>query len=226
MPVTPVSAPPLSIVVLISGSGSNLQAIIDNLQVRNINARIKAVISNRPGVLGLERAANAGIETRTIDHTEFESRLSFDQAMIDTIDSYQPELIILAGFMRILSDEFVEHYAGRLINIHPSLLPNFKGLNTHQRAIDASHDKHGASVHFVSNELDGGPVIAQAEVAVSANDDAQSLRLKVLEQEHILYPLVTKWFAERRITLNNNQVYFDQRPLEKPVVITENSWEQ
>lgn len=219
-----MTAKPLSIVVLISGSGSNMQAIIDSLQKQNINAEIKAVISNKADAYGLERAKQAHIPALSIDHTLYDSRLSFDQAMIETIDRFEPELIILAGFMRILSEEFVNHYAGRLINIHPSLLPNFKGLNTHQRAIDAGHRKHGASVHFVSNELDGGPVIAQAVVAVDEQDDAESLRLKVLEQEHILYPLVTKWLAQRRITLVDKTVYFDQSPLEKAIIIDADSW--
>lgn len=217
-----LSQTPLSIVVLISGSGSNLQAIIDRVKSGEINAEIKAVISNRPDAFGLERAEQAGIATQLIDHTAYDSRLSFDQAMIRAIDQYEPELIILAGFMRILSDEFVDHYDGRLINIHPSLLPNFKGLNTHQRAIDTGHIKHGTSVHFVSNELDGGPVIAQAEVSVDKADDAEKLRQKVLKQEHVLYPQVTRWFADRRLKLENGQVYFDQQVLNKPIVITDN----
>jgi len=211
---------PLSIVVLISGSGSNMQAIIDFLAREKISAEIKAVISNKADAVGLQRAKKAGIVTEVIEHTEFESREAFDQAMMQSIDSYNPELIILAGFMRILTDAFVEHYAGRLINIHPSLLPHFKGLNTHQRAIDASHQQHGASVHFVSNELDGGPVIAQAAVDISDDDNAENLRLKVLAQEHILYPLVTRWFAERRLTLKDNRVYFDGKSLQKPVLIS------
>jgi len=214
---------PLSIVVLISSSGSNMQAIIDYLAREKISAEIKAVISNKADALGLQRAEKAGIVTEVIEHTMFESREGFDQAMMQSIDKYQPELIILAGFMRILTDEFVEHYAGRLINIHPSLLPHFKGLNTHQRAIDASHQQHGASVHFVSNELDGGPVIAQAAVDVSDDDNAESLRLKVLAQEHILYPLVTRWFAERRLALKDNQVYFDDKALPQPVLIPDDS---
>ncbi|MCK4710840.1 MAG: phosphoribosylglycinamide formyltransferase [Gammaproteobacteria bacterium] len=215
----------LSIVVLISGSGSNLQAIIDALQEQSINAEIKAVFSNKKDVLGLDRARQAGISDIVIDHSMFSDRLSFDQAMIQEIDKYDPELIILAGFMRILSNEFVNHYAGRLINIHPALLPNFKGLNTHQRALDAKHKKHGASVHFVTNELDGGPVITQAEVTVKENDDAESLRLRVLEQEHFMYPEVIKWFAEHRIKLDNNIIYFDQQALEKPLLINKENQE-
>ncbi len=216
-----MSDKPLSIVVLISGSGSNLQAIIDALSKQSINAEIKTVISNKADALGLERARKAGINTIFINHTEYDDRLSFDQAMIQEIDQHNPELIILAGFMRILSDEFVSHYTGRLINIHPSLLPNFKGLNTHQRAIDAKHVKHGVSVHFVSNELDGGPIIAQAEVPVELNDDAETLRLRVLEKEHMLYPQVTQWFAQHRIKLENQSVYFDQKELSKPILISQ-----
>lgn len=218
-----MSDKPLSIVVLISGSGSNLQAIIDALSKQSINAEIKTVISNKANALGLDRARKAGIDSVFIDHTEFTNRLSFDQAMIEEIDKHNPELIILAGFMRILSDEFVNHYTGRLINIHPSLLPNFKGLNTHQRAIDAKHSKHGVSVHFVSNELDGGPVIAQAEVPVHSDDNAEALRLRVLEQEHIIYPQVTQWFAQRRLKLEDQSVYFDQKELTKPLLISDSS---
>ena len=218
-----MSDKPLSIVVLISGSGSNLQAIIEALPKQSINAEIKAVISNKADALGLERAREAGIDGVFIDHTDFADRLSFDQAMMQEIDKHQPELIILAGFMRILSDEFVTHYTGRLINIHPSLLPNFKGLNTHQRAIEAKHPVHGVSVHYVSNELDGGPVIAQAEVPVKADDDAETLRLRVLEQEHIIYPQVTKWFAQRRITLKKQSVFFDQKELIKPILLNSES---
>lgn len=214
-----MSDTPLSIVVLISGSGSNLQAIIEALPVQSINAEIKAVISNKEAALGLERAREAGIKDVFIDHLMFTDRLSFDQVMMQEIDKHNPDLVILAGFMRILSTEFVSHYAGKLINIHPSLLPNFKGLNTHQRALDAKHTKHGASVHFVTNELDGGPVIAQAEVMINEDDDAEKLRLRVLQQEHFIYPEVTKWFANHRIKLDGNTIYFDQKALEKPLLI-------
>lgn len=221
-----MSDKPLSIVVLISGSGSNLQAIIDALSKQSINAEIKTVISNKADAWGLERARKAGISTVFIDHSAFHDRLSFDQAMIQEIDKHNPELIILAGFMRILSDEFVNYYTGRLINIHPSLLPNFKGLNTHRRAIEAKHSKHGVSVHFVSNELDGGPVIAQAEVPINLDDDAETLRLRVLEKEHILYPQVTQWFAQHRVKLENQSVYFDQKELSTPILISQVSTEE
>ncbi|MDH5518352.1 MAG: phosphoribosylglycinamide formyltransferase [Gammaproteobacteria bacterium] len=209
----------LSIVVLISGSGSNLQALIDDLSKQPIKAEIKAVISNKADAFGLQRAENAGIPGIFIDHNEFPDRTSFDQAMISKIDAYNPDLVVLAGFMRILSNDFVNHYSGRLINIHPSLLPHFKGLNTHQRALDAKHKRHGASVHFVSNELDGGPVIAQIEVTVKANDNAESLRLKVIKQEHIIYPQVVRWFAEHRLSLQDQVIYFDQQLMQQPVVL-------
>lgn len=213
--------PPLSIVVLISGSGSNLQSIIDCLKDDGVNAKIKLVLSNKADAYGLARAEQAGIQTCLIDHQHFADRLSFDQAMMAAIDQQKPDLVILAGFMRILSEQFVEHYKGRLINIHPSLLPNFKGLNTHQRALDATHETHGASVHFVSNELDGGPVILQAEIPVFDDDDAESLRLRVLEQEHIIYPMVTRWFAERRLALKGDTVYFNHQPLSKPLLLVQ-----
>ena len=210
---------PLSIVVLLSGTGSNFRAILEALKAQSFNAEIKAVVSNKDDAFGLVLARKEEIPDIFVDPTRYPDRASFDQGMIDEIDKHNPDLIILAGFMRILSDEFVNHYSGRLINIHPSLLPNFKGLNTHQRALDAGHDKHGATVHFVSNELDGGPVIAQVEVPVKSDDDAETLRLRVLKQEHILYPLVTKWFAERRLKLENDAVYFDHQKLSSPLLI-------
>ena len=209
----------LSIVVLISGSGSNLQALIDDLSAQPNKANIKAVFSNKADAAGLERAHKAGIPGIFIDHNNFPDRQSFDQAMMSEIDQYKPDLIVLAGFMRILSNEFVDHYAARLINIHPSLLPHFKGLNTHQRALDAKHKKHGASVHFVSNELDGGPVIAQIEVAIEAGDNAESLRQKVIKQEHIIYPQVIHWFAEHRLRLEGHNIRFDHNILQKPVIL-------
>ena len=214
---------PLSIVVLLSGTGSNFRAILDALKAQSFNADIKAVVSNKDDAPGLALARKEEIPDIFVDPTSYPDRLSFDQAMMNEIDKYKPELIILAGFMRILSDDFVNHYTGRLINIHPSLLPHFKGLNTHQRALDAEHNKHGATVHFVSNELDGGPVIAQVEVPVKSDDDAETLRLRVLKQEHILYPQVTKWFAERRLKLENDSVYFDQQKLPSPLLINSQS---
>lgn len=176
------------LVILISGRGSNMRSIVEAANQGQLDVDIAAVISNRPDAAGLEYAQQAGIDAQVIDHKLYDSRESFDAAMAEVIDSYQPDFVILAGFMRILTADFVEHFAGRLINIHPSLLPKFKGLHTHQRAIEAGETEHGASVHFVTAELDEGPVILQAKVPVLADDDADTLAARVLEQEHLLYP--------------------------------------
>jgi len=211
-----MSTPSLNIVVLISGSGSNLQAIIDAVNAGKLHANISAVISNRPGVKGLERARSANIPALTLDHTQFDSREAFDQQLIQEIDRHQPGLIILAGFMRILTDDFVKHFEGRMLNIHPSLLPEFRGLDTHQRAIDAGVKQHGVSVHYVSNELDGGPVVLQAVIDVNANDTAESLQQRIHQQEHIIYPMAIEWVAQKRLEVINQQVYLDKQPLESP----------
>ncbi len=202
-----------SVVILISGSGSNLQAIIDASKTDKCPINIVAVISNRPDVKGLERAQQANITTDVVDHTLFKDREEFDQALIQKIDHYQPDLIVLAGFMRILTANFVEHYIGRLMNIHPALLPNFPGLNTHERALESGVQEHGASVHFVTTEVDGGPIILQASVPVKKQDTAPQLAERVLHQEHLIYPLAIKWFAEKRLRLDNNQVLLDQQTL-------------
>ncbi len=207
----------LPIVVLISGGGTNLQAIIDAAR-NDLPVDIRAVISNRPDAYGLQRAEKAGIPTAVLDHREFNSREAFDQALAALIDEYQPDLVLLAGFMRILTPDFVRHYHGRMLNIHPSLLPRFQGLNTHQRALDASEEEHGASIHFVTEELDGGPVILQARVPVLPGDDAETLAARVLEKEHIIYPLAVRWFAEGRLGLNEaGQVLFDNKVLDSPL---------
>jgi phosphoribosylglycinamide formyltransferase-1 len=201
------------LVVLISGSGTNLQAIIDAVAQGDVNADIALVLSNRASAKGLERATAAGIKTCTLAHQDFPDRESFDRAMIEEIDKTQPDTIVLAGFMRILSDAFVRHYAGRLINIHPSLLPRYPGLNTHQRAIDAGDQQHGCSIHFVTEELDGGPVIAQAVVPVRSNDTPESLSNRVQLQEHVLYPLVLGWRSQGRVILNDQGVQLDGKTL-------------
>lgn len=208
--------PVLNIVVLLSGSGSNLQAIIDAIAGGQLHAKITAVVSNRPAVKGLERAQAAGIATHVLDHKQFDNRESFDQHLMQAIDQHQPDLVVLAGFMRILTDEFVAHYTGRMLNIHPSLLPEFRGLNTHQRALEAQVKQHGVSVHFVSNELDGGPLVLQAIVDVFAEDTAETLQQRVHQQEHIIYPMVIEWIAEQRLSLIKQQVYLDKQPLTSP----------
>ncbi len=219
---TAVLTPVLNIVVLISGNGSNLQAIINAINENRLHARISAVFSNRPDVAGLARAQTAGIKAQCIDHQLFENREAFDQQMIQAIEPHKPDLIILAGFMRILSDVFVHHYTGRMLNIHPSLLPEFRGLNTHQRALDAGVTQHGVSIHYVSNELDGGPVVLQAVVDVSADDTSESLQQKIHQQEHIIYPMVIEWAAQGRLKLLEQQVYLDQQPLERPIMWIKN----
>jgi len=208
---------PIPVVVLISGSGSNLQALINNAEIQGAPFKIAAVISNRPDVMGLQRAGAAGIDTHIIDHKGFSDRESFEQRLIQTIDVYQPSLLVLAGFMRILTNQFVHHYLGRLLNIHPSLLPRFPGLHTHQAALDAGDTNHGASVHFVTEVLDGGPVILQAEVPVLKGDTAEQLAARVLTKEHVIYPMVVNWFAEGRLQLVGNRVRLDERYLDAPV---------
>ncbi|MEJ2456553.1 MAG: phosphoribosylglycinamide formyltransferase [Candidatus Thiodiazotropha sp.] len=209
---------PLAVVVLISGGGTNLQAIIDQ-SGPDLPIDIHAVISNRPGVEGLQRAADAGIETRVLEHTRFADREDYDRALMALIDGFTPGLVVLAGFMRILTTGFVRHYAGRLLNIHPSLLPKYRGLHTHQRALDAGDTLHGASVHFVTDELDGGPLIVQAQVRILPGDDARRLADRVLEKEHQIYPLAIRWFAERRLKLDEEgHVNLDDEQLAGPVV--------
>jgi phosphoribosylglycinamide formyltransferase 1 len=206
----------LDIVVLISGNGSNLQAIIDGIKAQRVHANIKAVISNRPDVKGLQRARNAGISAEVLSHKDYDSRESFDLALQQLIDSYNPGLVVLAGFMRILSEDFVHHYDGRMFNIHPSLLPEFKGLNTHQRVLDANCAEHGASVHFVNSELDSGAVVLQAVISVNAEDDAESLAQRIHQQEHIIYPMAINWFAEGRITYKDSQALLDNKQISSP----------
>jgi len=190
-------------VVLISGNGSNLQSIIDN--AKSIDLTICCVVSNKMDAFGLKRAAKVGIPCVALDETLFDSKLGFDQEIMKVIDNYQAKVIILAGYMRILSADFISKYSGKILNIHPSLLPKFPGLNTHQRAIDASEKKHGASVHFVTEEVDGGPVIAQQSVNIDSTDNPQTLAKKVLEKEHILYPQVIRWYTQGRLKLLNNK---------------------
>ena len=207
----------LAIVVLISGNGSNLQAIIDAINSGELPAIIRAVISNRAHAFGLERARRAGIATVVIDNKLYTDRKSFDDALQSAIDNYRPELVVLAGFMRILGQSFVRHYQGRLLNVHPSLLPAFRGLDTHRRALAAGVTEHGLSIHFVTDELDGGPVIIQKKVPVLDGDDVDTLAARVLEAEHRLYPKVIRWYAEERLKLKDHQIIFDGKPLDSPL---------
>ena len=208
----------LPLVVLISGSGSNLQAIIDQANA-DLPVEIRAVISNREDAYGLERARTAGIEIQVLDHKPYPDRDSYDQALIELIDEFQPGAVALAGFMRILSAGFVHHYRGRLFNIHPSLLPKYRGLHTHKKALEAGDKVHGASVHFVTEELDGGPLVLQVKVPVEKNDTEETLAARVLTQEHVIYPQVLRWFAEGRIQMGNDHLLMDGEVHDGPVVI-------
>jgi phosphoribosylglycinamide formyltransferase 1 len=212
----PFERAPLSVVALISGSGSNLQSLID-AQEQGAPFQIRAVISNEPSAFGLERARRHGLPTEILNHRDYPDRASFDTALSALIDGYDPELVVLAGFMRILTPDFVEQYLGRMLNIHPSLLPKYQGLHTHQRALDAGEVEHGASVHFVTAELDGGPVVLQARVPVLPGDDSGTLAARVLKQEHVIYPTVVRWFAEGRLRLDaDGRPYLDGEVLDAP----------
>lgn len=201
-----------TIVVLISGRGSNLQAICEAVMYGAIHARIGAVISNQPEAAGLEFARGAGITTEIIDHRTFSSRPDFDAALAATIDRFTPDLVVLAGFMRILGAVFVQRYLGRLINIHPSLLPHYPGLNTHQQALADGVAQHGATVHYVTAEVDTGPIIAQASVAVEPGDTTESLAERVLSREHVLYPTVIEWICRGDVCLDEGRALLRKEP--------------
>lgn len=195
-----------NIAILISGRGSNMEALIAARDAGTLPVNIAAVISNRPDAKGLETAAKAGIATRSLDHKAFAGREAFDAALAECIDEFAPDLVILAGFMRILTPDFVRHYDGRLLNIHPSLLPSFPGLHTHQRALDEGVRIHGCTVHFVTAELDHGPVVIQAAVPVLDGDDEDSLAARILRQEHRIYPQAVRWFVEGKLSLVDGKV--------------------
>ncbi|WP_210014777.1 phosphoribosylglycinamide formyltransferase [Pseudomonas palmensis] len=201
------------VVVLLSGTGSNLQALIDSTRTGDSPVRVRAVISNRADAYGLQRARDAGIDTAVLDHKAFDGREAFDAALVELIDGFAPQLVVLAGFMRILSAGFVRHYHGRLLNIHPSLLPKYKGLHTHQRALEAGDAEHGCSVHFVTEELDGGPLVVQAVIPVVSDDTPAQLAQRVHSQEHLIYPLAVRWFAEGRLRLGEHGALLDGQPL-------------
>lgn len=204
--------PSKKVVVLISGGGTNLQAMIDKLHNNdNTDQKIEiiAVISNKADAYGLQRAKDVAIKTQVIISKGIGSRQAYDALLTEALDQLQPDLIVMAGFMRILTTEFVNKYLGKMVNIHPSLLPEYQGINTHQRVIDAGDKDHGASVHFVTPELDSGPVILQAKVPVFSEDSAQDLSERVLTQEHLIYPLVVQWFLSGRLTMINNQAVLD-----------------
>lgn len=203
----------MSLAVLISGQGSNLQAIIDSCDRGEISATIRCVISNEPDAYGLTRAQHANIPTHVLKHTDYSSRQLYDHALADLIDQYHADLIVLAGFMRILGAEIVEKYQYRIINLHPSLLPKYKGLNTHARVLAAGDKRHGASVHFVTADLDDGPVITQASIPIEGSDTIESLQEKVHELEHRILPRAIQWLAQNRLTVDASQVLLDGKPI-------------
>lgn len=206
------------IAVLISGSGSNLQAIIDAVATGHIDAEIVGVLSNKADAYGLKRAADANIPTAVISHRDYDGREAFDAAMQTQLQAWNSEIIVLAGFMRILTGDFVRKWHGKMLNVHPSLLPKYRGLNTHQRAIDAGDHTAGSSIHFVTEELDGGPIVLQASVAITPEDNAASLASKVQQQEHRYYPDVIGWLCSRELELGNDGLIFQKTPLNRPII--------
>jgi phosphoribosylglycinamide formyltransferase-1 len=204
-------AKPLKLVVLISGSGSNLQAIIDAIESGTLSATIECVISNVPGVKGLQRAEHHHLHSECIPHQNFDSRDAFDFELQKVIDSYSPDLVILAGFMRILGQDISRHYRGRMLNIHPSLLPKYPGLHTHKRALEAGDKEHGTTIHYVTEELDGGPVVYQRRFMIEDDDTEQTLFQKVQALEHQMYPQVISWIQQGRLSFTSNKPLFDNQ---------------
>lgn len=209
----------LPVAILISGRGTNMRAIVERAQCGELPIDVRVVLSDQPAAPGLAVAASLGIETLTLSPREFPDRAAYDSALIDALRRYEPGLIVLAGFMRILSPHFVDAFAGRILNIHPSLLPKYPGLRTHRRCLEAGDRVHGASVHFVTPELDGGPVVIQAIVDVREGDDEETLSARVQRQEHIIYPQAIDWFARGRIELREGRAWLDDRVLDEPVLV-------
>lgn len=206
--------------VLISGSGTNLQAFIDAVSQGSLNLELSVVLSNKPDAFGLVRAESAGIPTVCLQHGHYPDRDSFDRAVAEKLDAWQPDLLILAGFMRILSAGFVAHYRGRILNIHPALLPAYPGLNTHQRVLDAGDRWHGSTVHFVTEELDGGPRILQGRIPVVGGESAQQLASRVQAVEHQIYPQAAGWVGEGRVQFRRGATWIDGAPAAEPIVQT------
>ena len=213
------TTPLLRVVVLVSGRGSNLKAIAAQADAGALPVRIEAVVSDRADAGALDWARDRGIPAVVLSPRDFADREAYGRALGDLVEGYAPQLVVLAGFMRILSDEFVLRFAGRMLNIHPSLLPRYPGLHTHRRALEAGDPEHGASVHFVTPELDGGPVVLQARVPVLPGDDEDTLAARVLREEHVIYPRCVGWFAAGRLALRDGAVWLDGRPLDAPVML-------
>lgn len=209
----------LPIAILISGRGSNMQAIAQQAIAGDLAVDIRAVISDRPDAAGLGIAADLGVTTQSLPAKGFADRAAYDTALATLVQSFEPQLVVLAGFMRILTPGFIGAFAGRIINIHPSLLPKYRGLHTHRRAIEAGDTEHGVSVHFVTEELDGGPVIAQARVPVLASDTETTLSARVQREEHRIFPQVIDWFSRGRLVFRDDKAWLDGRPLESPIAV-------
>jgi len=208
-----------SAAILISGGGTNLQAFIDATQAGELDIDIGVVLSNKAAAAGLDRARTADINVECVEHRDFPEREAFDAALVSVLDRYQPDVVVLAGFMRILTPVFIDHFAGRIFNIHPSLLPKYPGLDTHQRAIDAGDQWHGSTVHFATEELDGGPRVIQGRVPVLGDDTAATLAARVLEVEHRIYPQAISLFAEGRLEYRQGDAWLDGRRLDEPILI-------
>jgi len=207
----------VNLVVIISGNGSNLQSIIDAIENGQINARISLVVSNNPHAYGLTRAANHGIAHQIIDHRQFEDRVSFNQALLETVTQQQPDLVILAGFMRILGKEFIQTYRNRILNIHPSILPAYKGLNSHQRALENNECEHGVSIHIVTEELDDGPVLLRGRYPIVLGDSVEDLQQKGHALEHKMYPQLLEWICNRELKIGETSIEFRQQKLLEPI---------
>src|SRR5262249_1508433 len=217
--MSPGSATPLSIAILISGRGSNMVAIAEAVRDGRLPITVAAVVSDQPQAAGLDRAREFGLASEIVVPMPGESREDYDRDLLQTLRQHGAGLVVLAGFMRILGPTFVREYAGRLVNIHPSLLPAYRGLHTHQRVLADGRREHGCSVHFVTDELDGGPLIVQAKVAVSPGDSVETLSARVQAQEHRIYPMVIEWYASGRLQWRDNQAWLDGKPLLTPVVL-------
>ena len=203
----------LNLVVFISGNGSNLQSIIDAVETGQINAKIRLVVSNNPDAYGITRAANHNIEYKIIDHHQYDDRVSFDQALLETVNQHNPDFIVLAGFMRILGKVFIQAYRNKILNIHPSILPAYKGLNTHQRALDNGENEHGVSIHIVTAELDNGPVLLRGRYPIESGDLVEDLQQKGHSIEHRMYPRLLEWICNCELQINETSIAFRQQPL-------------
>ncbi len=212
---------PLRLCVLISGSGSNLQSIINAIEKQELSAQIVRVISNNPQAYGLQRATSHGIPVSVVDHHDFPQRRNYDLALREVIDALPVDLIVLAGFMRILDSDFIQAYERKIVNIHPSLLPKYKGLNTHQRVLDNADTEHGVSIHLVTAELDDGPLLMQSRYPVTSEDNLETLQTRGHALEHQMYPRLLQWIASGALQINDESIFFNEQPLQQPLTLSD-----